>query len=167
MPGRRSVGSVTSTTQAAPSRAASRRAAQKMAERADEFARRESELREVVTAFHAAVEHGEKVRADAEAKAAKLLADAEAKAAAVRQKAQQDAACHDEQAAVSARRMLDLGESREAVVALTDWPVVRIREIQRATVLAVGAGPRPSRDGRHRPGRPWPRRRCCRPRRSA
>jgi hypothetical protein len=123
---------VTSSTQAALSRAASRRAAQKMAERAEQFARRESELREVVTAFHAAVEHGEKVRADAEAKVAKLFADAEAKAAVLRQKAQQDAARHDEQAAVSVRRMLELGESREAVVALTDWPAARVREIQRA-----------------------------------
>lgn len=103
-----------------------------MAERADEFARRESELLEVVAAFHAAVERGDKVRADAEAKAAKLLADAEAKAAALREKAQQDAARHDEQAAASARRMLELGESREAVVALTDWPATRVREIQRA-----------------------------------
>ena len=129
---RRSVGSVTSATQGMPSRTASRRAAQKMAERAQEFARRESELREVVTAFHAAVERGEKVRADAEAKAAKLLADAEAKAQSLREKAQQDAARHDEQAAASARRMLELGESREAVAALTDWPPARIREIQRA-----------------------------------
>lgn len=103
-----------------------------MAERAEQFARRESELREVVTAFHAAVERGEKVRADAEAKVAKLFADAEAKAEALRHKAQQDAARHDEQAAVSVRRMLELGESREAVVALTDWPAARVREIQRA-----------------------------------
>lgn len=103
-----------------------------MAERAEQFARRERELREVVTAFHTAVERGEKVRADAEAKVAKLFADAEAKAAALRHKAQQDAARHDEQAAVSVRRMLELGESREAVVALTDWPAARVREIQRA-----------------------------------
>lgn len=103
-----------------------------MAERADEFARRENELREVVTGFHAALERGEKVRAAAEAKAARLLADAEARAAALRAQADKDAAGHDQQAAAAVRRMLELGESREAVVALTDWPAVRIREIQRA-----------------------------------
>lgn len=103
-----------------------------MAERADEFARRETELREVVTAFHAAVELGEKERADAETKATRVLADAEAKATALRGKADKDAARQDEQAAAAVRRMFELGESREAVVALTDWPASRIREIQRA-----------------------------------
>lgn len=103
-----------------------------MAERAEEIARRESELREVVTEFHAAIERAEKVRADAGAKAARLLADAEGKAAALRAQADKDAADHDGQAAAAVRRMLDLGESREAVVALTEWPSARIREIQRA-----------------------------------
>jgi hypothetical protein len=94
-----------------------------MAERADQIARRENELREVVTAFLATVERGEKVRADAEVKAAALRAQAD-----------RDAAGHDEQAATEVRRMLELGESREAVAALTDWPGVRIREIQRSDV---------------------------------
>jgi hypothetical protein len=102
-----------------------------MAERAEEIARRESELRDVVTGFHAAVERGEKVRADAEVKAAKLLADAEVRAAALRSQADKDVADHEKHAAAAVRRMLDLGESREAVAALTDWPASRIREIRR------------------------------------
>jgi hypothetical protein len=103
-----------------------------MAERADEFALRERELGEVVTAFHVAVERGQKARADAETKAAKLLADVEAKIAALRETADKDAAGFDEQAAAAVRRMLDLGESRQAVARLTDWPASQVREIQRA-----------------------------------
>ena len=103
-----------------------------MAERADAFTRHDKELREVVTAFHASVERGVNAVADAEAKAAKMVKDAEARAVALRAEGVRDAAGHDDQAAAAVRRMLELGESREAVMALTDWSAERVRESQRS-----------------------------------
>jgi cell division septum initiation protein DivIVA len=129
---------VATKTQSPASRNAARRAAEAVAQRADEFARREKQLLAMVTNFHAATEHAEKIRADAEAKAARLLKDAEAKAQALRDKANADAASADEEAAEAVRRMLEFGESRESITTLTSWPAARIREIQRAQ----GAGHR-------------------------
>lgn len=103
-----------------------------MARRADEFARREKELLAIVTDFHVATEHAEKVRADAEEKAARLLKDAGAKADALREKANAEAAGAEEKAVAAVRRMVEFGESRESITALTSWPAARIREIQRS-----------------------------------
>jgi hypothetical protein len=102
-----------------------------MAERADAFTRHDKELREIVASFHASVERGANAVADAEAKAAKLVKDAETRAIALRAKGVKDAAGHDDEAADAVRRMLELGESREAVMALTDWSAERVRESQR------------------------------------
>ena len=128
----RSVEGVVTNKQTPPSRSAARRAAEAVARRAEEFAQREKQLLAIVTDFHTATEHAEKVRADAETKAARILGDAEAKAQALREKANADAAGADEKAEAAVRRMLEFGESRESVTALTSWPAARIREIQRA-----------------------------------
>jgi cell division septum initiation protein DivIVA len=123
---------VATKTQTPPSRSAARRAAEVVARRAEEFAQREKQLLAIVTDFHAATERAEKVRAGAETKAARILGDAEAKAQALREKANADAAGAEEQAEAAVRRMLEFGESRESITALTSWPAARIREIQRA-----------------------------------
>lgn len=112
--------------------AAARKAAEAVARRAAEFQKREKELLALATEFHVAVDKAEKVRADSEAKAARLVQDADAKAAVLREKAGADAAGFDEQALAAVRRMIEFGESRDAIMQITGWPAARIREAQRA-----------------------------------
>lgn len=117
----RSVGRVTTNAAGGVSRTAARRAADAVARRAEEFARREKRLLEIVTEFHTAAERAERVRSDAAAKAERLVEEAEKKAA-----------VFDERAAGAVGRMLEFGESRDSVAELTGWTPVQVRDAQRA-----------------------------------
>lgn len=127
-----SVGIVTTKAAGTGGRSAARRAAEAVARRAESIARRESQLLALATDFHLAAERAEKARAGAQAKAQRILDDAQAKADALREQAEKDAAHFDEQAGAAVRRMLALGESREAVADLTGWAPAKVREAQRA-----------------------------------
>lgn len=122
-----------------------------MAKRAQEFATREKDIEQLVTAFHTAAEKAEKVRSGAHGKAAKLLSDAEKKAATVREKAEADAAGFDAQAEAAVREILGAGETPESTARLTGWTVARVRQAQRAKAPAAAkrtaARARPSEPG--------------------
>ena len=121
----------TKGTGALQARAASKRAAEAMAERARRFAEREKEVERLLTAFHLADERGRNARANAEERAAKLTAETGAKVAALREKAASEAADHDAEAAAAVRGMAAAGEALEVIVELTGWPLAKVRQAQR------------------------------------
>jgi hypothetical protein len=111
--------------------AARRKAETAMAKRADEFHRREQQLREIVADYFDAAEQAEKTRATARAKADKLRAQADQRIAALHTEAETAAADHEHRADKAISRMLELGETPKAVATTLGIPIGRIREAQR------------------------------------
>jgi hypothetical protein len=131
------------TTSGSGRAAALRKAELAAARRAVAFREREKRVREMLTDYFHSADRAEKVRADAEAKAARIRRDADAKIARVREQAEAATAGLEEQARAALRRMLEAGESREAVAEATGLSLAQVRDAQRTaseTADAAGSG---------------------------
>ncbi len=104
-----------------------------IARRAAQIRERENALRDALTEYFYARDSADGVRADAEKAAARLRRDAEDRIAQVHQRAEGQAAGFEQQAQAAVRRMLELGESRQAVAVAqaAGLTLAQVRDAQR------------------------------------
>lgn len=114
-----------------------------IARRAAQIRQRENTLRDALTDYFHARDSADGVRADAEKATARLRGDADTRIAQVQERAEQQAAGFEQQAHAAVRRMLELGESRQAIAQAAGLTVAQVRDAQRvAPPLADATSPR-------------------------
>lgn len=112
------------------------------ARRIQQLKDQEQRLSEVLTDYFEAKAHGEKIRNEAQERAArltqaaeqraeKLRADAQAASEQVTEQAELDAADHDAQVAVAVRRLLELGETKASIAEMTGLSQAVVRAMAR------------------------------------
>lgn len=130
-PGRLTVEIMTRASGAASRAAAARATDDLLAQRAERFRERETQLRRMVIDYHHAAAQARKIYEDAQARAEKIAADTEARIAALRERADEEASVFRDTANVAVRAMLQCGEPRTAVASLTMLTIGQVRAIER------------------------------------
>jgi len=110
---------------------ARRKAEAAIAQRAEEFHRHETSLREIIADYFEASERAENVRADAKAKTTKARNQADEHIARIQQQAENDAAGYEHQAGAAVARMLEIGETPKSIADALGITLARVRDIQR------------------------------------
>lgn len=118
-------------TKATGHSSALRKADEVIARRAAQIRQRENTLRDALAEYFRARDSADGVRADAEKAAARLRRDADDRIVQVRERAERQAAGFEQQAQAAVRRMLDLGESRQAIAQAAGLTPAQVRAAQR------------------------------------
>ena len=118
-------------TRAAGRSAALRKADEVIARRAAQIRQRENTLRDALTEYFYARNSADGVHADAEKAATRVRRDAEDRIAQVQERAERQAAGFEQQAQAAVRRMLELGESRQAIAQAAGLTLAQVRDAQR------------------------------------
>lgn len=102
-----------------------------IAKRAAAIRAHEDTLREILTEYFRARDSADTVRANAEAAADRVRREADARIAQLHERAERDASEFEQQAQAAVHRMLELGETRQAVMNATGLSAAHVRAAER------------------------------------